>query len=289
MVLTSGKVVTATLTVKIDTTVPASNYLVNVTGISGSLTEFALVYVTVPLPDFTISAATTSVVIVAGSSGTSTVTVNSQNRFSSQITLTATTPTGITCTMAPVTVTLGVSASSVLSCSSSLAGSFNVTVTGSGSALVHATFVIFKVQDFKLTALATVIPLNTGDTGHITISVTDVSGTGFDGSVTLAVSKPAALNAGLGASTLQVPGSSTLTLSSSTASSYTVTVTGTSGSLSHSVTITVNITTPSGTSTLFGLPPADFFGIVGVLVALMIAGGFFGLRRSRRASRRAKN
>jgi hypothetical protein len=191
--------------------------------------------------------------------------------------------------MAPVTVTLGVSASSVLSCSSSQAGSFNVTVTGSGSALLHATFVIFRVQDFELTALATVIPLNTSDTGHVTISVSDVANTGFDGSVALTVSKPAGLNAGLGTSTVQVPGSSTLTLSSGTASSYTVTVTGTSGSLSHSVTITVNITTPSGTSELFGLPPVDFFGIIGFLVVLVIVGGYFALRRSRRAGRRAKS
>ena len=289
LVLTSGKVLSATLTVKIDSTVPASNYLVNVTGTSGSLTEFALVYVTVPFPDFTISVSTASVVFVVGSSGTSTVTVNSQNRFSSPITLAASAPTGIICSMAPVTVSLGVSASSVLSCSSSQAGSFNVTVTGSGSALVHATFVIFKVQDFKLTALATVIPVNTGDTGRVTISVADVANTGFDGSVTLTVSKPAGLNAALSASTVQVPGSSTLTFSSSTDSSYAVTVTGTSGSISHSITITVNVTTHSGTSTLFGLPPVEFFGIVGFLVVLAIAGGVFALQRSRRAGRRAKS
>jgi hypothetical protein len=80
----------------------------------------------------------------------------------------------------------------------------------------------------------------------------------------------------------------TLTLSSSSANTYTITVTGSSGTLSHTTSVSVTVTsahsTPSNTSTIFGLDPSLFYAIIGIIAVAIIAGVALALRRRGRTS-----
>src|SRR5207302_10191364 len=81
------------------------SYIVTVTGTSSSLSHSATITVTVQ--DFAISAGPTSVTVLAGVSGTSTITVTALQGFSGIINLTAgvAPSTGLTCTLTPTSVT----------------------------------------------------------------------------------------------------------------------------------------------------------------------------------------
>jgi hypothetical protein len=98
-----------------------------------------------PTPDFTIGASPSSLSIVQGGSGASTVTVTSTNGFNSAVALSCTgLPAGVTCGFSPSSVTppSGGSANSTLTVSvggSTAAGSYSFNVVGTSGALSHST------------------------------------------------------------------------------------------------------------------------------------------------------
>ena len=263
--------------------VPAGAYILNVTVTSGAISEFTIVFLTVPPPDFGISSSPTSLTLNAGTAGTSTITISPLLGFTGDVILST---NSTSCTITPGTVTG--SGTATLSCTFSSYQLVHVTVTGSNTQpLSHSTTIAFTVQDFSLTAVATVISVNTGSSAQTPINVAGLGGLGFAGNVTLTFSAPSGLDTSLTSSLLQGPGTSTLKVSTNTANTYVVKVTGTSGSLSHSVNITVNASV-AGTSDVFGLPAAEFYGIVGLIVAVAIAGGVLAVRRSRKRKTIAK-
>ena len=106
---------------------------------------------TPPPPDFSVSAAPSSLTIVQGANGASTVTVTSLNGFGSAVDLScAGLPSGVTCGFGstPVTPPAGGSASSPLAVSVSAgaaAGSSTFSVVGTSGALTHAASVSLTV------------------------------------------------------------------------------------------------------------------------------------------------
>ena len=117
------------------------------------------------------------------------------------------------------------------------------------------------------------------------LTISDVGGFGFEGTVTLTLSTVSGLNAHLNVTSVHVPGTARLTLSSDTPGTYVLTVTGSNGTLSHSAKLTVNVYAPSQ---VFGFPASDVYAALGVVGVLAVLGLFWGLRR-RSSTRRSKN
>ena len=233
----------------------AGNYRATVTGVNGTLSHSTdVVYQVLNAPTFTVAASLTSVPVNAGASGTSTITVTSLNGFTGIVTLAVvTTPTSLSCMLSPTTITGG-SGTSTLSCSSSSAGDYQATVTGTNpsvSPTPASAVVTFHVQDFTVAAAPTSMEINAGSTGSATITVAPVNG--FAGTVSLSSSvsamtgspdnvltgsfNPLSITGGSGTSVLTL--TAKLLPNQVTAGNYTVTVTVNSGPLSHTSSINV--------------------------------------------------
>ncbi len=207
----------------------ASTIHVAFNGTSGSLSHSATVTYTVQ--DFTLTAGPTSVTVLAGSAGTSTVTVTSLNGFAGVVNLVT---NSTSCTVSPSTVTG--SGSSNLSCTIDVAGTVHVTVTGTNAALSHNAIVTYTVQDFTLTASPTSITVNAGTAA--TSSLTVIALNGFGRVVAFATNST---SCNVSPTSVTGAGSAVLSCTFTSASTINVTVTGTSGPRSHTATVTYNV------------------------------------------------
>ena len=145
---------TSTLTLTASSTATTGTATVTIGGTSGSLSASTTIALTVNAaasPNFTIGASPASLTVAQGSNGTSTITITSQNSFSSATTLTATgLPSGVTAgfSVNPVTPPANSSATSVLTLTASATattGTATVTVTGTSGTLVHSTTIALTV------------------------------------------------------------------------------------------------------------------------------------------------
>ncbi len=216
-----------------------------------------------PTPDFSLSAAPSSVTIAQGSSGTSVVTSTPVNGFSSSVALSASgLPSGASASFSPASIASG-SGNSTMTinvASSTVAGTYTVTVTGTSGALTRTTNVSLTVStvvspDFALSASPGSVSVAQGASGTSTIT-SSISG-GFNSSVALSASGvPSGASASFSPTSIAAPGSgsSTLTINAGTAAAgtYTVTVTGTGGSLTRTTTVSLTITTVSGNTIACG-------------------------------------
>jgi hypothetical protein len=195
--------------------------------------------------DFQLSASPISASVFPNQLANSTITVTPVNGFTGTVSLSSTSsPSGLACTLSPSTI-IGGSGSAFLSCSSSMGGTYIVTITGASGTLSHTTTVTVNVQDFTLTATAvSPTPIVQGNAGSSTITVGSLGG--FSGTVNLAVSASPALGpVTISPSSITMSGSATLNIQTTTTTptgTYLVNVTGMSGSLTHTVTIQVTVT-----------------------------------------------
>ena len=181
------------------------------------------------------------------STGTSTITVTSQNGFAGAVTLTtsANPSTGLTVTCSPASIPGG-SGSSICTFNSTTPGNYNITVTGTSGALTHSTIVYVSVSpssspDFAISAGPTSATVNAGAVGISTITIAPLNGFSVTVSLTVATNStsiscalsPTAITGGSGSSTLSCIGSPV--------GNYLATVTGTSGSLSHATAVIYHI------------------------------------------------
>jgi len=102
-----------------------------------------------PTPNFTIAASPTSVSVVQGTSGTSTITTTVSGGFNNAVSLSATgAPTGTTVGFSPASIAAPGSGTSTMTMTvgaSTVAGTYTITVTGTGGTTTHTTTVSLTV------------------------------------------------------------------------------------------------------------------------------------------------
>jgi subtilase family serine protease len=242
-------------------------------------------------PAFTLAASPTSVSVVVGNSGTSTITTAVSGGFGSAISLTASgQPTGVTVTFSPTSIAApgsGTSTATLAVASTTTPGTYTITVTGSGDSITHAATISLTVTSapvpaFTLAASPTSVSVAQGGSGSSTIA-TAVSG-GFDSAVALTASgQPSGVTATFSPTSIAAPGSGTSTLtlavaSTTTTGTYTITVTGTGGGITHTATVSLTVTAAvTGSYTLSVSPTSGYLdrGQSGYAVVTVKASGGF--------------
>ena len=238
------------------TTTPGT-YPITITGTGESITHTAsvsLVVTSAPVPAFTIGASPTSVSVVHGKSGISTITTAVSGGFNSAIALTASgAPTGVTATFSPTSIAAPGSGTSTLSlavASTTATGTYTITVTGTGGGLTHTTTVSLTVTAATTGAFTVSISptsgyLDQGQSGYGVVTTT-VSG-GFNAPVTLSASGiPSGVTGSFSPATIAAPGSGTSDFTLTVArnaptGTSTITITATSGSVSHTTTLVFTV------------------------------------------------
>jgi subtilase family serine protease len=198
-----------------------------------------------PQPSFTLSALPTSLTIVQGAAGSTAITINPLNGFSSGVNLSVSSlPSGVSASFAtnPTTTSslLTLSATGTVSI-----GTFAVTVTGSSGSLsskATVSLTVNPVGDYTLSASPAGLSITQGTKVATTITVSPLNG--FNSSVSLSASGlPAGVTAALNPTSTTTTSSLTLTASTTAAlGTFTITVTGSSGPLSHATTVSLTVT-----------------------------------------------
>jgi kumamolisin len=209
---------------------------------------------TSPTPNFAISASPTSVSVVQGSNGSSTITTTVSNGFNAAVALTSSgQPTGVTVTFNPTSIAApgsGSSAMSIAVASTTVAGTYSITVTGTGGGITQNTSVSLTVTaaagaDFSISASPTAITVVRGSSGTSTITTAALNG--FDSAVTLSASGQGnQQTVTFSPNPIAAPGSgsSVMTVkvgSRATTGAHTITITGTGGGKTHTATVTLTV------------------------------------------------
>jgi hypothetical protein len=208
-----------------------------------------------PPPDFTISASPSSVTIVQGQQGTSTITTAVSGGFNNSISLSASgVPVGTTVSFNPNPIAApgaGTSTMTINVGGSTAPGTYPITVTGIGGTTQHSTTVTLTVTssssgDFSISAVPASQSVRRGNSAQYTTTVTPLNG--FAGTVTLSISGcPGHSTCTFSPNPVSPPSypPSTLTVSTSRKTglgTYPLTITGTSGALQHSTTVSLTVT-----------------------------------------------
>ena len=207
-----------------------------------------------PTPNFSISASPTSVSVVQGSNGSSTISTAVVDGFNAAIALTASgQPTGVTVTFNPTSIAAPGSGSSTMSmavASTTATGTYTITVTGTGGGITQKTTVALTVTaaagaDFSISASPTAISVVRGQSGTSTITTAALSG--FDSAVTLSASGEGnQQTVTFSPNPIAAPGSGSSTMTvkvgtRATVGTHTITITGTGGGKTHTATVTLTV------------------------------------------------
>ncbi len=244
---------TSTMTMAVASNTVTGTYPITVTGSGGGVMHTTTVTLTVnpaPVPDFTISGSPASVTVGLGNSGTSTIGTAVSGGFSSAVALSAIgQPTGVTVSFNPASIAAPSSGNSTMTmtvASTTAPGTYPITVTGSGGAIMHSTTVTLTVTaaapDFTVTTSpsSVSIPLSSQATMAITINPVN----GFAGSVKFsATGVPSGVTTSFNPNPTTTNASTLYFRSTTTAvpGTYTVTIRGSSGSLNRSIAVGLTI------------------------------------------------
>src|SRR6266481_3874878 len=150
---------TLTFTASSTATTGTSNVTVTATG--GGVTQTSTVALTISpaaAPNFTISASPSSLSVVHGSTGATSISTTVSGGFNSAISLTASgLPTGVTASFSPASIAAPGSGSSTLTftvSNTAITGTSNVTVTASGGGVTHTTNVSLTVPSTNVFGIA---------------------------------------------------------------------------------------------------------------------------------------
>ncbi len=240
-------------------------------------------------PGFSLSASPTSVSVVQGSSGSSTISSTVSGGFNSAIALSATgQPSGVTVGFSPTSITgAGSSTMSLTVASGTATGTYTIKVTGTSGSITESTSVSLTVTavaspSFTISASPTSVSVVQGNSGTSTIT-TAVSG-GFNSAIALsATGQPSGVTVSFNPTSIAAPGSGTSTMTMTVASTtatgtYTITATGTGGGITHTATVSLTVTAPvSGSFTISVSPTSGYLyqGQSGyAVVTTKVSGGF---------------
>ena len=205
----------------------------------------------------TLTSSANSLNVPMGQSGQVTITSAASATLKSAVALTVTgLPTGVTAAFSPTSIASPGSGTSTLkftAATSAVAGTYTLTVTGTGGAVTAKTTVSLVIVSptFTLSSSATSATVTTGSTGQVVL--TTAAQNGFSSAVALTVSGlPTGLTAAFSPTSIASPGSGTSTLkftaaTTAAAGAYTLTVTGTGGSVTVKTTISLVIVSPTFT------------------------------------------
>jgi kumamolisin len=207
---------------------------------------------TTPTPAFTLAASPVAVSVAPGSSGTSTITTAVSGGFSSAIALSSSgAPTGVTVSFKPASIASpgsGTSAVTFTVASTAKAGTYPITISGTGGGITHTAVVTLTVtvpSSFSITASPATISISQGSSGTVKLS-TAVAG-GFNSAVLLSASgQGSGQTVSFSPASITAPGagSSTMTIKTATnaTGTATITVTATGGGKVQTATVTLTIT-----------------------------------------------
>jgi len=221
-----------------------------------------------PAPDFTISASPSSLSVVQGNQGTSTITTTVSNGFNNAITLSASgVPSGTTVSFNPNPIAAPGSGTSTMTISvgsSTPTGTYPITVTGSGGGIQHNTTVTLTVTgpaSFTISASPSSLTVAPGNQGSSTITTTAING--FNSSISLSASgQPSGVTVSFNPGTIPAPGTGTSTMTITVASgtatgTYPITVTGNGGGVQQSTTVTLTVTAAAPDFTISATPSSQ--------------------------------
>jgi hypothetical protein len=240
-----------------------------------------------PPNDFSISANPTSLSIVQGGTGTSTIGTATVSGSAQTVSLAATgAPANTTASLSPTSVTSGASSTLTVSVGSSTApGSYSIAVTGTAASGSHSTTVALTVtapvaNDFSISANPTSLSIVQGGTATSTIGTATVSGSPQTVSLA-AAGAPANTSASLSPTSVTSGASSTLTITvgaATAAGTYPITVTGTAPSATHSTTVSLTVTPapPPGSIVNGGFETGSLSGWTAAGTATVVTGGHSG-------------
>jgi len=252
---------TSVVTLAASGTATTGTFTVTITGTSGTLTHTTTISLTVKAvtsPNFSLSASPSSVTVVQGNSGNTTISVTPSGGFTGSVSLSASgLPSGVTASFG-TNPTTSTSVLTFTASATATTGTATVTITGTSGALSHSTTVTLTVNsastgNFSLSASPSSQTVTAGNSASYTATITPSGG--FTGSVTLSVSGlPSGATARFSVNPVAGSGNSTLTVNTSSSTptgSYTLTITGTSTSpsLTHSTTVTLVVNSFSVSAT----------------------------------------
>jgi uncharacterized membrane protein len=252
---------TSVVTLAASGTATTGTFTVTITGTSGTLTHTTTISLTVKAvtsPNFSLSASPSSVTVVQGNSGNTTISVTPSGGFTGSVSLSASgLPSGVTASFG-TNPTTSTSVLTFTASATATTGTATVTITGTSGALSHSTTVTLTVNsastgNFSLSASPSSQTVTAGNSSSYTATITPSGG--FTGSVTLSVSGlPSGATARFSVNPVAGSGNSTLTVNTSSSTptgSYTLTITGTSTSpsLTHSTTVTLVVNSFSVSAT----------------------------------------
>jgi len=203
--------------------------------------------------DFSISASPSTLSLVQGAAGTSTISTATISGTAQAVNLTVSgAPSGATASLSPTSVTSGGSSTLTVNAGTAVAGTYTLTVTGTGTT-THTTTVSLMVtappppNDFSISASPSSLSLVQGASGTSTISTAITSGSAQ--TVNLSVSgAPSGATASLSPASVTSGSASTLTVNagSAAAGTYTLTVTGAGTSATHATSVSVTVAAGAG-------------------------------------------
>src|SRR5438105_1380517 len=221
--------------------------------------------------DFSISASPTSLSLVQGTSGSTSISTGVTSGTAGTVSLAVSgVPSGASASLTPTSVSAGSSATLNVSAGSAAAGTYTLTVTGTEGSVTHTTTVQLTVTapgpNFTISASPSSVSLVQGASGSSTISTTVV---GSGGTISLTVSgTPSGASASVTPTSVSAGSSATLNVNagSAAAGAYTLTVTGTEGSVTHTTTVQLTVTAPTKSTTTTTLSSSPNPSLVGQTV-----------------------
>ena len=136
----------SSLTLKSDTTAVPGAYTINVIGASGTLTSSTTIALTIPVPSFTLSPSLSTLTLLTGGTANTTIGVSGLSASSSPVALTAAgLPAGVTPTFSPAT-TSTTSTLAFAASTTTVPGTYTVTVKGTSGTATNATAVALTIQ-----------------------------------------------------------------------------------------------------------------------------------------------